>query len=394
MFIGNGGRGHVFTVFARTEIDGKDRHTAFIVERGMDGFQSGEPYDTMGLRGNNLTPLYFNDVRIPAENVIGEPGEGWAIATAVLSNGRLGLGTGTVGLAKRLIDLAIEHVKERHQFGRPLADLELVEEKIAWMVSYLFGFESVAYLTCGLVDCGVPDYSLESAMAKIAGTEFAWYQANRAMQLKGGRGYLRTEPYELIMRDIRIFPIFEGANDVLRSYVALGALKPLGQQLGALTDLDLGDPIRSLGVLADYVVGRISREISPDGITLAAPELADDAKRVSELVKRLRDSGEALLRKHGKGIIDQGLAHKRLAEALMDVYAQIAVLSRVTSIFEEQGADASGQERYIASTFCERAARRAHGSLDQLERNDDDRMHSIARLAYKRGAYGYALYED
>ena len=78
----------------------------------------------------------------------------------------------------------------------------------------------------------------------------------------------------------------------------------------------------------------------------------------------------------------------------MDVYAQIAVLSRVTSIFEEQGADASGQERYIASTFCERAARRANGSLDQLERNDDDRMHSIARLAYKRGAYGYALYED
>jgi acyl-CoA dehydrogenase family protein 9 len=394
MFIGNGGRGHVFTVFARTEIDGKDRHTAFIVERGMAGFESGEPYDTMGLRGNNLTPLYFNDVRIPAENVIGEPGEGWAIATAVLNNGRLGLGTGTVGLAKRLIDLAIEHVKERHQFGRPLADFELVEEKIAWMVSYLFGFESMAYLTCGLVDVGVPDYSLESAMAKIAGTEFVWYQANRAMQLKGGRGYLRTEPYELIMRDIRIFPIFEGANDVLRSYVALGALKPLGQELGALTDLDLGDPIRSLGVLADYVVGRISREIRPDAITLAAPQLADDAKRVSELVKRLRDSGEALLRKHGKGIIDQGLAHKRLAEALMDVYAQIAVLSRVTAIFAEQGADASGQERYIASTFCERAARRANGSLDQLERNDDDRMHSIARLAYKRGAYGYALFED
>jgi acyl-CoA dehydrogenase family protein 9 len=394
MFIGNGGRGHVFTVFARTEIDGKDRHTAFIVERDMDGFQSGEPYDTMGLRGNNLTPLYFNDVRIPAENVIGEPGDGWAIATGVLNNGRLGLGTGSVGLAKRLIDLAIAHVKDRHQFGRPLADFALVEEKIAWMVSYLFGFESMAYLTCGLVDNGVPDYSLESAMAKITGTEFVWYQANRAMQLKGGRGYLRTEPYEQIMRDIRIFPIFEGANDVLRSFVALGALKPLGEELGALSDLELSDPIRSLGVLADYVVGRISREIRPDTMTLAHPVLADHAKSVSEQVKRLRESGEALLRKHGKAIVDQGLAHKRVAEALMDVYAQIAVLSRVTAIFEEQGADASGQERYIAKTFCERAARRVDGSLDQLERNDDDRMHSIARLAYKRGAYGYALFED
>jgi acyl-CoA dehydrogenase family protein 9 len=86
--------------------------------------------------------------------------------------------------------------------------------------------------------------------------------------------------------------------------------------------------------------------------------------------------------------------HKRLAAALADIYAQIAVLSRVTSIFEEQGIDASGQERYIAETFCTRAARRVNLELDKVERNDDARMHSLARLAYKRGAYGYALLED
>jgi acyl-CoA dehydrogenase family protein 9 len=393
-FIGMGGRGALFTTFARTEIDGRDRHTAFIVERGMDGFQSGEPYDTMGLRGNNLTPLYFSDVRVPPENVLGEPGEGFHIAMAVLNNGRMGLGSGSVGLAKRLIDLAITHVKERRQFGRPLADFQLVEDKIAWMVSYLFGLESMAYMTTGLVDNGVEDYSLESAMAKVAGTEFIWYQANRAMQLKGGRGYLRSEPYEQIMRDIRIFPIFEGANDVLRSFVALSALKPLGDELGALSELDLRDPIGSVGVLAEYVVGRIQREVRPDAITRARPELDTAAKSVSDQVKRLRACGEGQLRKHRGAIVDQGLAHKRLAEALMDIYAQIAVLSRASAIFEEQGAEASGQERYIADTFCERAASRVQTSLDQLDHNDDDRMHSIARLAYKRGAYGYALFED
>ena len=115
---------------------------------------------------------------------------------------------------------------------------------------------------------------------------------------------------------------------------------------------------------------------------------------MGDQVKRFRDEGEGLLRRHGKDIINQGMAHKRLADALADITSQIAVLSRVTSIFEDQGVEASGQERFIAETFCRRAERRVNAQLDQLERNDDDRMHSIARLAYKRGAYGYALFED
>jgi acyl-CoA dehydrogenase family protein 9 len=393
-FIGNGGRGHVFTTFARCEVDGRDSHIALILERGMEGFDAGEPYDTMGLRGNNLTPLYFKDVRIPPENVLGEPGQGFKIAMQVLNNGRIGLGTGSVGLAKRLIDLAIDHVKTRRQFGKPLADFDMVEDKIGWMVTYLFGLESMSYLTTGLVDAGIDDYSVESAIAKVAGTEFVWYQANRAMQLKGGAGYLRTEPYELIMRDIRIFPIFEGANDVMRSYIALSVLKALGEELEGLGDLGLGDPIGSLGTLAEYAFGRVKREVRPDRVTRAHPELEELAKPIAGQVKRFRDSAESLLRKHGRHIADHGMAHRRLSDALSDIYGQIAVLSRVTSIFEEQGVEASGQERYIAETFCTRAGRRVDSMLNMLERNDDERMHSVARLAYKRGAYGYALFED
>jgi acyl-CoA dehydrogenase family protein 9 len=384
----------VFTTFARCEVDGRDSHIALILERGMEGFDAGEPYDTMGLRGNNLTPLYFKDVRIPPENVLGEPGQGFKIAMQVLNNGRIGLGTGSVGLAKRLIDLAIDHVKTRRQFGKPLADFDMVEDKIGWMVTYLFGLESMSYLTTGLVDAGIDDYSVESAIAKVAGTEFVWYQANRAMQLKGGAGYLRTEPYELIMRDIRIFPIFEGANDVMRSYIALSVLKALGEELEGLGDLGLGDPIGSLGTLAEYAFGRVKREVRPDRVTRAHPELEELAKPIAGQVKRFRDSAESLLRKHGRHIADHGMAHRRLSDALSDIYGQIAVLSRVTSIFEEQGVEASGQERYIAETFCTRAGRRVDSMLNMLERNDDERMHSVARLAYKRGAYGYALFED
>jgi acyl-CoA dehydrogenase family member 9 len=389
-YIGNGSKGDVFTAFARAEVDGKDRHIALILEKGMKGFEVGERYDTMGLRGNDLRRLYFNDVRVPAENVLGEPGEGFRIAMQILNNGRIGLGTGSVGAAKGLLDLTIEHVKERRQFGRPLADFELVEEKVGWMVSYLFGLESLCYLTCGLVDAGVPDYSLESAICKVSGTEFLWYAANRSLQLKGGAGYMRDEPYEKVLRDIRIFPIFEGANDVLRAFIALSGIKPVGEKLSDLGGLELTDPIGSIGVLADYVSGRIR----PDKVTLAHPELSKQAEAVSEQVKELRDITESLLREHKEGIIERQYDQKRLADAVADIFGQIAVLSRISAIFEDQGVEPSGQERYIAETFCNRAARRVDSQFRRMESNDDDRMSAIAKLAYKRGSYGYALFED
>ncbi|MQA73891.1 MAG: acyl-CoA dehydrogenase [Solirubrobacterales bacterium] len=393
-YIGNGAKGDVFTAFARCEVDGKDRHIALVLERGMKGFEVGERYDTMGLRGNDLRRLYFHDVRVPAENVLGEPGEGFRIAMQVLNNGRIGLGTGSVGATKRLLDLAIDHVNERRQFGRPLADFELVQEKIAWMVSYLFGLESMCYLTCGLVDGGIEDYSLESAICKVSGTEFLWYAANRALQLRGGAGYMRDEPYEKILRDIRIFPIFEGANDVMRAFIALSGMRPLGEKLSEVGQLNLGDPIGTIGVVIDYVSERIQREVRPERISLAHPELAEHADDVSEQVKELRGATEKLLRTHRKEIVDRQFQQRRLCDAVSDIYAQIAVLSRVSSIFADQGVEPSGQERYIADTFCARAAHRVRSNLGQIESNDDERMAAIAKLAYRRGEYGYALFSD
>jgi acyl-CoA dehydrogenase family protein 9 len=330
---------------------------------------------------------------VPPENVLGEPGEGFRIAMSILNNGRLSLGTGSVGASKWLLDRIIKHVQERRQFGMPLAEFELVQEKIGWMVSHTFGLESMAYLTTGLVDAGVPDYSLESAMCKVAATEFMWYAANRALQLKGGEGYMRDELYEKMLRDIRIFPIFEGANDVMRAFVALSGMKPVGEKLKELGDVSLRDAIGSLGVLADYVSGRVQRELRPDRVTMAHPDLASLAEPLSDQVKRLRAVSESQLREHKGGIALKQFTQKRLSDAISDIYAQIATLSRVTAIFEDQGVEPSGQERYIAETFCTRAAKRVDSNLDQVESNDDERMTAIAKLAYKRGEYGYAFFD-
>jgi acyl-CoA dehydrogenase family member 9 len=393
-YIGNGSRADVITTFARAEVGGEDRHIALLLEKGMKGLEVGERYDTMGLRANDLRRLYFKDVRVPAENVLGEPGEGFRVAMQVLNNGRIGLGSGSVGGAKKLLDLAIDHVKERRQFGRPLADFELVQDKIGWMVSYLFGLESMTYLTCGLVDAGVPDYSLESAICKVSGTEFLWYAANRALQLAGGEGYMRDLPYEKVLRDTRIYPIFEGANDVLRAFIALGGFKPVGEKLEGLSEIELSDPIGSIGVLIDYASDRIQREVRPDKLSMAHDELSEHADSVSDQVKRLASVTEKLLREHRKEIIERQAQQKRLADNVADIYAQVALLSRVSHIFDDQGVEPSGQERFIADTFCRRAAARVASRFDQIESNDDERMTAIAKLAYKRGSYGYALFED
>ena len=393
-YIGNGSRADVITTFARAEVGGEDKHIALLLEKGMDGLEVGERYDTMGLRANDLRRLYFKDVRVPPENVLGEPGQGFRVAMQILNNGRIGLGTGSVGGAKRLLDLAIEHVKERRQFGQPLAEFELVQDKIGWMVSYLFGLESMTYLTCGLVDAGVPDYSLESAVCKVSGTEFLWYAANRALQLAGGEGYMRDQPYEKVLRDTRIYPIFEGANDVMRAFIALGGMKPVGEKLEGLSEIELSDPIGSIGVLIDYASGRIQREVRPDRITKAHDDLSEHADSVSDQVKRLADLTEKLLREHRKDIVGRQFQQKRLADNIADIYAQLALLSRVSHIFEDQGVEPSGQERFIADTFCRRATARVGSRFDQIESNDDERMTAIAKLAYKRGSYGYALFED
>jgi acyl-CoA dehydrogenase family protein 9 len=205
---------------------------------------------------------------------------------------------------------------------------------------------------------------------------------------------MRDRPYEKVLRDTRIYPIFEGANDVLRAFIALGGFKPVGEKLEGLSEIELSDPIRSIGVLVDYASDRIQREVRPDKFTLAHDELSDHADSVSDQVKRLAGVTEKLLRDNRKEIIERQFQQKRLADSIADIYGQVAVLSRVSQVFEDQGVEPSGQERYISDTFCSRAASRVESRLDQVESNDDERMTAIAKLAYKRGSYGYALFED
>ena len=383
-WIGNGD-GDVLTVFARSDLG----HVALIVEKGMAGLSTGPRFDTLGLKANRLQRVRFDGVRVPADNLLGEPGDGFRIAMNTLNNGRMSMGTSIAGGMKRFLDLTLEHGAAREQFGRPLIDFELVEEKAAWMATSIYGLESMSYLTTGLVDLGVADFSLESAMTKIVSSDTGWYALNKAFQVHGGTAYMSDHPLSKALRDFRIFPIFEGANDVMRAFVALNGLKALSEDLPDVRSLSIQDPAKAFGVLAPYVSGRINRAIRPGRMLGAHASLSRENAAVSEQAVALRDAAEAALRKYGKQVQEKQLLQKRMSAVASGIYSQVAVIGRASASFADDPARATGPEKVIARNYLKRSRREVARNLKALEKNDDAYSGSIGAAVREAGGYSY-----
>ncbi|MCU1405111.1 MAG: acyl-CoA dehydrogenase [Glaciihabitans sp.] len=397
-WIGNGDK-DVLTVFAQSELG----HVALIVEKGMEGLSTGPRFQTLGLKANHLQRVHFNNVRVPAENLLGEPGDGFRIAMNTLNNGRMSMGTAISGGMKQFMQLSLEHTTQRAQFGRALIDFELVEDKIAWMNTQIYGLESMSYLTTGLVDRGTADFALESALTKIAASDTGWYALNRAVQVHGGEAYMDDHPLSKAIRDFRIFPIFEGSNDVLRAFVALNGLKALSEDLPDVAALKLSEPAKALGVIGPYIAGRVNRALRPEKLAGVHPALAKQAAAVAEQTVELRDHAEAALRRYGKNVQEKQLVQKRLSEAASGIYAQVAVISRISGVLKrEKGEIADGAshgrsaadvaaEKTVAVNFCKRAAREVGRQLRGLEVNDDRYTRAIGTRVRETNGYGYSL---
>lgn len=396
IWITNGGIADFFTVFAKTEIESKgekkDKVTAFIVTRDMTGFSSGKEEHKLGIRGSSTTEISFVNVKVPPENVLGEPGKGFKMAMEILNSGRLGLATGSVGGAKKLLRLAVSHATQRKQFGKAIAEFGLIQEKLGQMMIDIYATESAAYLTCGLVDQGVPDYSIESAICKVAGSEMLWQVANEATQIAGGASYMREYPYEQMLRDSRINMIFEGTNEILRCFVALSGMKGIGENL-KLVGKALNDPIKSLGVLYDYfVTQKITRSLYGDQFTKAHPELKRETSMIEEHVQELLLTVEKAIRKHQKHIWEKQFVQKRIAEVAIDLYRMIAVVSRVTKVIEEKGKEKAESDIAIARTFCVQASRRIGRNFRDMDRNVDEYLKDLAKRACQGGGYTSDLF--
>ena len=392
IWITNGGFADVFTVFARTsslEEGQKPKITAFIVERGM-GVKNGPNEHKLGIRGSSTTELFFDDVKVPKENVLGEVGRGFKVAMEVLNSGRLGLASGSLGMCEVLLKLALERVNERRAFGRAIGEFGLIKDKISAMLAQTYALESMTYLTAGIVDGKVSDYSLESAICKVFGSETLWYVVNDTLQIAAGIGYMQDYPYERMMRDARINLIFEGTNEILRCFIALSGMQGPGKALADVVKA-MREPIKGFGLLSDFAVRKARTVLGRERLTRAHPLLSREAVIFEEFTGELASNTELVLRKHGKEIAEMQFTQKRIAEMSIDLYAIAACIARTTRAIERRGEEGARREIDLTSIFTTAAQKRLRQNVHDFSRNDDELRKAVASRAYTDRAYPFDI---
>ena len=225
IFITNGGEAEIYVVFALTDPEKKHRGiTAFIVEKGTPGFSFGKKEQKLGIRSSPTLEILFDNCRIPAENRLGEEGEGFKIAMMTLDGGRNGIAAQAVGIAQGAFDAALAYAKEREQFGKPIAAQQAIQFKLADMATRIEASRLLTYQAAWLESQGLP-YGKASAMAKLFAGDTAMDVTIEAVQIFGGYGYTREYPVERMMRDAKITQIYEGTNEIQRLVIARHLLK-------------------------------------------------------------------------------------------------------------------------------------------------------------------------
>jgi len=223
LWITNGSLADVISAFARTE----KGISGFVVETKLPGFSAGPPEKKMGIRGSVTSPITFDNVRVPKENIIGDDGRGFLIAMKTLDAGRLGLGAACVGAAKELLELSTKYAKERKQFDVAISQFEAIQFMLAEMATVIYAMESIVYRTAAAYDAGKP-VSRQSATVKLFCSEGLDKVADHAVQIHGGMGYSRELPIERFYRDSRINLIFEGTNEIQKIVIARDVIKKNG----------------------------------------------------------------------------------------------------------------------------------------------------------------------
>ena len=220
IFITNADKADTYVVFAVTTPDiGVKGISAFIVEKGWEGFTFGDHYDKMGIRSSSTAELIFNNVKVPKENLLGEEGQGFKIAMKTLDGGRIGIASQALGIAEGAYENALEYSKERIQFGKPICQQQAISFKLADMATKIRAARLLVYSAAELKENHEP-YSMEAAMAKQYASDICLEVVNDALQIFGGNGYLKGMEVERAYRDAKICTIYEGTNEIQRVVIA------------------------------------------------------------------------------------------------------------------------------------------------------------------------------
>ncbi|QDV39355.1 acyl-CoA dehydrogenase family protein [Tautonia plasticadhaerens] len=383
-YITNGGIADVLTVMARTPVPGREGTavTAFLVTPDIPGFRVVEARAAkLGIRGTATGKLAFEDMAVARENVLGTLGKGLRLALTVLDFGRTTFGACCTGASKSCLRLAIEHARTRRQFGRTLGAFELVRSKVARMAAWTYAMEAMTTVTAGLIDRGLDDYMLETAMLKVYSTEALWTIVNDAFQIHGGAAYFTDRPLERMFRDARINQIGEGANEVLTSFIAMVGLRGPGEHLRDVYEAVVKH--RRLGLVPRFLGQQAAARFRSPAVPVRSSALRPHARELARLIRRFALAVQRAMMRHREEILERQLVHARIAWAAMELYAMACVLSRRDA--ELSGALPPDPEPALrgdaAALALQMSARRIREELRDLDHNDDPRFLAAARAS-------------
>jgi alkylation response protein AidB-like acyl-CoA dehydrogenase len=219
-FISGGGENDIYVTMVRTGEDGPKGISCIAVEKGTKGLSFGKKEKKLGWNSQPTAMVIFEDCRVPRANVLGAVGKGYKVAIETLNEGRIGIGAQMLGLAQGALDHTVGYVKERKQFGKPIADFQATQFKLADMATELDAARLLIWRAAAFLDAKSPEATQAAAMGKRFATDVGFKVVNDALQLHGGYGYLKDFPIERYLRDLRVHQILEGTNEIMRVIIA------------------------------------------------------------------------------------------------------------------------------------------------------------------------------
>jgi alkylation response protein AidB-like acyl-CoA dehydrogenase len=357
MWITNGGAADVFIVFAKV---GGEKFTAFIVERAFGGLTSGAEEHKMGIRGSSTTAIYFDNVRVPVENVLGEIGRGHVIAFNILNIGRLKLGPAVMGAAKNILGLSTKYAKQRKAFGCAIAAFGAIQHKLAEMAIRIFATESMAWRVVGLIEAqlssaeqassdsakaelkAVEEYAAECSIVKVFAAEMLDFVADEGVQIHGGYGFHQDYAVERAYRDARINRLFEGTSEINRLVISGMALKRAGRGILPLLE-------------AAREELRKSESETSASKTDFEKQLVGNAKRISLFTLGLAEQ------KYGAELEKQQEIIMSLSDLFMETFAMESTWLRSRKL--------SGSGRSVAEDICSVFLRDAMARVQAASQN-------------------------
>lgn len=400
----------LFTVMAKQKFkDGKEKVTALVCHPWMEGVDIfSRNRSKMSIRGTWQARIRFNNVKVPRENLLGQEGRGLQIALSCLNYGRCTLSAGMLGGAVHAREQASKWATTRYQFGKPLADKELVREKLARMAALCYSMDAVLYMTTGMLDRKDEDIQVETAMCKVFCSEMGYIAVNDAMQIMGGESIITENQIERIFRDSRINLIVEGANEVMQNYIFGYGGKQLAEMMLGIKNALMKDPDESVGAFLGKAIKNslrpeIMKRAIPLGLevflgirrkapTISAtkllPELQPYAVRLGRLVSEHTYQFKAMSKKWDVKMLERQCVQARLADNAMYMHAWACTLAKLDADIRKHSGNGSSdlefqRDKAAAIHFFDLAEAWIHDNIRWLYENPDASMLVAADAAMK-----------